>query len=43
MNINIDIENLKHDELLEIYNKTKDFISFLNNEIETVEVEKKEK
>ncbi len=43
MNINIDIDKLEHDELLEIYNKTKDFISFLSNEIETVEVEKKVK
>ena len=41
MYLGTDLDKINHDELLELYNKTKDFVSFLDNEIETVEVEKK--
>lgn len=43
MYLGTDLDKINHDELLELYNKTKDFVSFLDNEIETVEVEKKVK
>ncbi len=43
MNIDMDLDKIEHTDLLELFNKTKDFISFLDNEIETVEVEKKVK
>lgn len=41
MELDIQLSKISHDELLSIYAKTKDFISYLNNEIETSEVEKK--
>ena len=43
MYLGTDLDKVKHYELLELFNKTKDFVSFLDNEIETVEVEKKVK
>ncbi len=41
MELDIQLNKISHEELLSIYAKTKDFISYLNNEIETSEVEKK--
>jgi len=43
MDLDININEISHDDLLLLYNKTKEFISFLDNEIETSEVEKKTK
>ena len=43
MEIDINLNEISHDDLILLYNKTKDFISFLDNEIETSEVEKKTK
>lgn len=40
MELDIKLNTLNYDDLIVLYNKTKDFISFLNNEIETSEVEK---
>ena len=41
MNIDIKLDKIDNEDLLTIYSKVKDFISFLDNEIETSEVEKK--
>lgn len=41
MESDIDLSKISHEELLSLYSKTKDFISYLNTEIETSEVEKK--
>ncbi len=35
------LSNLDYDELIEVYNVTKNFISYLDNQIQTSEVEKK--
>ena len=43
MDIGINLDKVEHEDLLNLYNKTKDFVSYLENEIETVEVEKKTK
>jgi len=43
MDLDINLNEINHDDLILLYNKVKDFISFLNNEIETSEVEKKTK
>lgn len=43
MEIDINLNEVNYDDLILLYNKTKDFISFLDNEIETSEVEKKTK
>ena len=43
MDIDINLNEISHDDLLLLYNRVKDFISFLDNEIETSEVEKKTK
>ena len=43
MDLDINLNEISYDELIAIYNKAKDFISFLSNEIETSEVEKKTK
>ena len=43
MEMDIDLNEVNYDDLILLYNKTKDFISFLDNEIETSEVEKKTK
>ncbi len=43
MEMDINLNEVNYDDLLLLYNKTKDFISFLDNEIETSEVEKKTK
>lgn len=43
MDLDINLSEISHDDLILLYNKVKDFISFLNNEIETSEVEKKTK
>ena len=43
MDIGIKLDKIDHEELLNLYTKTKDFVSYLDNEIETVEVEKKTK
>ena len=41
MNINeINLNQVKNDELLDIYKKTKEFIEYLENEIEINEVKK---
>ena len=43
MDLDIKLNEISHEELLALYAKLKDFISFLDNEIETSEVEKKTK
>ena len=43
MDIDIKLSEISHDELISLYSKVKDFISYLDNEIETSEVEKKTK
>lgn len=43
MNIGSDLDKVTHDDLLGLYYKTNEFIEYLNNEIETAEVEKKGK
>ena len=43
MDLEIKLNEINYDELLNLYSKTKDVISYLDNEIETVEVEKKAK
>lgn len=43
MELDVKLNTLNYDDLIVLYNKTKDFISFLNNEIETSEVEKVKK
>lgn len=37
----IDLRKITNEELLDIYNRTKEYIEFLDNEIKTNEVEKK--
>lgn len=37
----IDLNKIKSEEVLDIYNRTKEFIEFLDNEIKSNEVEKK--
>lgn len=41
MDIDIKLDSLSYDELLEFYNTVKNFISYLNDQIETREVEKR--
>ncbi len=41
MNIGGELNQVDYDELLDLYNVVSDFISYLDNEIETSEVEKK--
>ena len=41
MEIDIDLSKISHEDLISLYNKTNEFISYLNTEIETSEVEKK--
>jgi len=43
MNICDDLSKLEHSELLSMHDIAKNFITYLNNEIETVEVERKVK
>ena len=43
MDLDINLNEIDHEDLILLYNKTKDFIAFLSNEIETSEVEKKTK
>ena len=43
MELDINLNEISHEELLGLYAKLKDFIKFLDNEIETSEVEKKTK
>ena len=43
MDLDINLNEISHDDLILLYNKVKDFISYLDNEIETSEVEKKTK
>ena len=43
MEMDINLNEVNYDDLILLYNKTKYFISFLDNEIETSEVEKKTK
>ena len=43
MDIDINLNEIEHEDLILLYNRVKDFIAFLNNEIETSEVEKKTK
>ncbi len=43
MNIDINLNEVTNEELILLYNKIKDSISFLKNEVETSEVEKKTK
>mgnify|MGYP005777496183 FL=1 len=37
----INLSKITNEELLDIYNRTKEYIEFLENEIKTNEVEKK--
>lgn len=37
----INLSQITHEELIEIYTRTEDYIEFLENEIKTNEVEKK--
>lgn len=39
MDIGIDLNKIEHEDLLALYRKTKDFIFYLDEEIETSEVE----
>lgn len=42
MNINeINLNKVTNEELLDIYNRTKEYIDFLENEVKSNEVEKK--
>ena len=41
MDIDIKLDSLNYDELLDIYTTVKNFISYLNDQIETREVEKR--
>ena len=43
MKIDIKLNEIDHDDLIMLYNKSKDFISFLDTEIKTSEVEKSTK
>ena len=43
MDLDINLNEIDHEDLILLYNKVKDFISYLSNEIETSEVEKKAK
>lgn len=37
----IDLNKIENDELIDIYNRTREYIEFLENEIKSNEVEKK--
>lgn len=37
----INLNQISHEELIEVYTRTKDYIDFLENEIKSNEVEKK--
>lgn len=37
----INLNKIKSEEVIDVYNRTKEFIEFLDNEIKTNEVEKK--
>lgn len=37
----INLNKIKSEEVIDIYNRTREFIEFLDNEIKTNEVEKK--
>jgi len=41
MDIDISLNKVSHEDLLGLYTKVKEFISYLDSEIETSEVEKK--
>ena len=41
MDIDIKLDSLNYDELFEIHTSVKNFISYLNDQIETREVEKR--
>ncbi len=41
MDLDIKLDNLNYDELLEFYSTVNNFISYLNDQIETREVEKR--
>ena len=43
MDININLSEISHEDLLTLYNKVQDYISYLDNEIKTSEIEKPEK
>lgn len=43
MDLDINISEISHDDLILLYSKVKEFISYLDSEIETSEVEKKTK
>ena len=43
MDLDINISEISYDDLILLYNKVKETIAFLDNEIETSEVEKKTK
>ncbi len=43
MDIDKDLNKIEHEELLSLYRKTKDFIFYLDEEIETSEVENDKK
>ena len=41
MDIGINLNEVSHEDIISLYNKVKDFVSYLENEYETSEVEKK--
>lgn len=41
MNLDIKLNEVEHENLLELYSKVKDFVSYLDNEVKTSEVERK--
>ena len=41
MDFDIKLDEIEHEDLLNLYSKINDFISYLDNEIETSEVERK--
>ena len=43
MDADVNVNKLKNKDLLNLYNKVKDFIKFLDSEIETSEIETEEK
>ena len=43
MDLNINLNEVNYSELIDLCKKTQDFIQFLDNEINTSEVEKKTK
>lgn len=41
MDIGVNLSEVSHEDIISLYNKVKDFVTFLETEYETSEVEKK--